>query len=66
MPLGTAISTCLAKFVTFSGRASRSEFWWFQLFLLIGAVVGLGADLVLGTIITDEDDEFIGGLSSGW
>lgn len=26
-----AIKTCLRKYATFSGRASRSEFWWFIL-----------------------------------
>lgn len=27
-----AVKVCLAKYATFSGRASRSEFWWFALF----------------------------------
>jgi uncharacterized membrane protein YhaH (DUF805 family) len=31
----TAISTCFSKFATFSGRATRSEFWWFYLFTLL-------------------------------
>ncbi|MCY4196316.1 MAG: DUF805 domain-containing protein [Rhodobacteraceae bacterium] len=36
MPFGQAVKTCLfEKYVTFSGRASRSEFWWFWLFCLI-------------------------------
>lgn len=26
-----AVKTCLAKYATFSGRARRSEFWWFYL-----------------------------------
>ena len=31
-----AVTTCLReKFATFSGRASRSEFWFFYLFLII-------------------------------
>ena len=30
-----AIKTCLSKYVTFSGRASRSEFWYFYLFSII-------------------------------
>ena len=29
-----AISTCFTKYATFSGRASRSEFWYFRLFFL--------------------------------
>ena len=35
-----AVMTCLSKFVTFSGRASRSEFWWFRLFFFLSIVVG--------------------------
>jgi len=34
---GQAVSTCFRKYVTFSGRASRPEFWWFTLFVLLGA-----------------------------
>ncbi len=30
---GEAISTCFNKYVTFSGRASRSEYWYFYLFI---------------------------------
>ena len=30
-----SIKTCLRKYADFKGRASRSEFWWFQLFLII-------------------------------
>lgn len=34
-----AIKTCYAKMVTFSGRASRSEYWWFTLFQMLFSVV---------------------------
>jgi uncharacterized membrane protein YhaH (DUF805 family) len=35
-----SIKTCLTdKYYTFSGRASRSEFWWFVLFCMIMSVV---------------------------
>lgn len=31
-----SISTCLVKkYFTFSGRATRSEFWWFHLFTIL-------------------------------
>lgn len=33
MTFTQSISTCFSKFATFSGRARRSEFWWFALFL---------------------------------
>jgi len=34
-----SVKTCLKKYVTFSGRASRSEFWWFMLFGFILSIV---------------------------
>ena len=54
-----AIQTCLTKYVTFSGRASRSEFWWFVLFsfaasiaLSIIDVAILGGYSILSTIFS--------------
>jgi uncharacterized membrane protein YhaH (DUF805 family) len=35
MNFGQAITTCFSKYVTFTGRASRPEFWWFFLFQVI-------------------------------
>ena len=35
MKLTESISTCLKKTLVFEGRASLSEFWWFQLVLII-------------------------------
>ncbi len=35
MTFQQSVVTCLQKYFVFSGRASRSEFWWFQLFLCI-------------------------------
>lgn len=32
-----AILKCLTKYAEFSGRASRPEFWWFMLFVVLGA-----------------------------
>jgi uncharacterized membrane protein YhaH (DUF805 family) len=32
MNFGQSISTCMGKYGTFKGRASRSEYWWFYLF----------------------------------
>lgn len=30
-----SVKTCFRKWIAFSGRASRSEFWWFALFLIV-------------------------------
>jgi uncharacterized membrane protein YhaH (DUF805 family) len=34
-----AMKTCLTKYASFKGCASRSEFWWWILFTSIAAVV---------------------------
>ncbi|MBQ0128402.1 MAG: DUF805 domain-containing protein [bacterium] len=41
MTFGQSVATCLSKYVSFNGRASRSEYWWFYLFnFLVGLVCG--------------------------
>lgn len=35
MTFGNAIKTCLSKYATFEGRASRSEYWYFWLFSVL-------------------------------
>ena len=47
MDFGTSIKTCFSKYAIFSGRASRSEFWWFVLFGLIGGVVTAVIDVMI-------------------
>ena len=39
MEFTEAIKTCFSKYVGFSGRASRPEYWWFVLFLFLGSIV---------------------------
>ena len=39
MTFAESIRTCFSKYVDFNGVASRSEFWWFILFVFIVAVV---------------------------
>jgi len=34
-----AIAVCLSKYATFTGRASRAEFWWFVLFTALTALI---------------------------
>ena len=50
-----AIKICFTKYATFSGRATRPEFWWFCLFAalvtnLVGAVIGDSAALVCNLV----------------
>ena len=40
MTFTESIKTCLSKFADFNGRASRSEYWWYVLFIILtGAVL---------------------------
>jgi len=39
MTFTQSINTCYSKYFTFSGRASRSEYWWFILYSLILSVI---------------------------
>lgn len=39
MTFQDAVRTCFQKYATFSGRAARSEFWWFVLFSVLGNLV---------------------------
>lgn len=42
MSFTDAVRTCFQKYITISGRARRSEFWWFVLFSVIaGAVLNM-------------------------
>ncbi|HYD76789.1 DUF805 domain-containing protein [Ramlibacter sp.] len=42
-----AIKTCLRKYATFEGRASRSEYWWFVLgYLLVSVAASIVSELL--------------------
>ena len=50
MSFGQSIKTCFGKYIDWKGRASRSEFWYFQLFLFILYFIAFQIDsVVLGT-----------------
>jgi uncharacterized membrane protein YhaH (DUF805 family) len=39
MTFQESIKTCFTKYADFSGRATRSEYWWFILFIFLGGFV---------------------------
>jgi len=48
MSFGEAIKTCLSKYATFTGRARRSEYWWWVLFtFLVSMAFSLFGSLTL-------------------
>src|SRR3954452_5168530 len=49
MSFQDAVRTCLQKYVTFSGRARRSELWFFVLFNVIVSIVASIIDTIIGT-----------------
>lgn len=55
MGLKEAVRTVLKeKYATFSGRASRSEFWWFQLFYYL---VGFFCLVIMGLLSLGHNQE---------
>lgn len=51
MGFGQAVTTCFSKFFVWAGRASRSEFWWWVLFVFIGMIIASAIDALLGLSI---------------
>jgi uncharacterized membrane protein YhaH (DUF805 family) len=51
MNFGQAIASGFRNYVTFAGRASRSEYWYWVLFVMIGGVV----TGILDHALFDED-----------
>src|SRR5262249_40315340 len=47
MDFGTAIRTCFQKYAVFSGRARRSEYWFFVLF---GILINIATSIVEAVI----------------
>ena len=47
MDFQTSIKTCFNKFAVFSGRASRSEFWFFVLFGFLGGIIAVIFDVMI-------------------
>ncbi|MEY3277556.1 MAG: hypothetical protein RLZZ426_42 [Actinomycetota bacterium] len=56
MSFGQAIASCYKNFFVLRGRASRSEYWWFQLFaFLVGIGVFVVAIIVAAAFATSFD-----------
>lgn len=48
-----SVKTCLSNYAVFSGRARRSEYWWFVLFVIL---VSIGLSVV-GAVLFGTDPE---------
>jgi len=58
MNFATSIKTCYSKYATFSGRASRSEYWWFALFFFIAEIAIVFLDGALFGKVTVTGSSF--------
>ena len=58
MTFKESISSVLGKYATFSGRATRSEYWWFALFSIIVTMIAGGISQAL------LNSDALGGLVS--
>ena len=47
MDFQTSVKTCFKKYADFSGRALRSEFWWFVLFGFLGGIITTIIDIMI-------------------
>lgn len=68
MTMGEAVRSVFSKYATFTGRAVRSEYWWWVLFvILISIVVGL-IDQILVSLLLGypifQGPEILSGLLS--
>jgi uncharacterized membrane protein YhaH (DUF805 family) len=48
MTLVEATATCFSRYATFSGRAARSEYWWWTLFIMLASLAILVASMAFG------------------
>ena len=48
MDFTEAVRTCFQKYAVFSGRASRSEYWWWRAFIVLANVALTVAGVIIG------------------
>lgn len=53
---GEAISQAFKNILAFDGRASRSAYWWFSLFLFI---VGMAVGIILGVASASQSIQYV-------
>jgi uncharacterized membrane protein YhaH (DUF805 family) len=52
MPIVDAVKACFRKYADFSGRATRTEYWWFFLAVLLGSAVAWLISLRIYTLFS--------------
>lgn len=57
MTFKDAIRTCFRKYATFKGRATRPEYWYFILFIVLGGIACSIVDAALFGAVADNGGE---------
>ena len=52
MTFQDSIRTCLTKYADFAGSASRPEFWWFALFVLVVSLALTAMSPMIGNVFS--------------
>jgi len=55
MTFQDSIKSCFNNYGVINGRATRSEFWWFQLFLTIAGIFTFMIDVIFFGYTIDDD-----------
>ncbi len=63
MSIGQAVSSVFSKYATFSGRARRSEYWWWYVFVTVIGIIANVIDRSAG--LTFGDATYAGGWIAG-
>ncbi len=63
MSIAQAIGSVFSKYATFSGRARRSEYWWWYVFVTVIGIVASVIDRAAG--LTFGDATYAGGWVAG-
>ena len=50
MTFKESIQTCFSKYADFNGRATRPEYWWFFLFILLVGIVASAISHIAGGV----------------
>lgn len=51
MTFGESIKTCFSKYADFNGRASRPEYWWWVLFVVLVCLAASMISLTLSSLV---------------
>lgn len=51
MNMGDSVGACLKNYAAFTGRARRSEYWWFVLAVFLGSIVLSFVNRFLGGVV---------------